>query len=241
MMTPDDLDPFSLVEQQYSDPHVITAYTVGLFTAEEQLIDRFFTPGTSVLDIGCRGGRTTIHLAQKGYHVIGIDLSSKMIAAARDQARHHNVNVPFTVMDAVSMPFPPAFVDNILFSYNGFDQIPGSQRRPQVLADTFELLRPGGCFLLTARSGLALGRRSLAWIWLSVLHLRRCILHRCNGLELGDKIWRRRYHHYINPFQLKSLLRTIGYQLVYFNSAQGVLHATRPTFWTHFSNDRMLF
>ncbi|MFH1133181.1 MAG: class I SAM-dependent methyltransferase [Nanoarchaeota archaeon] len=40
-------------------------------------------PGAQILDIGCGTGRATAHFVGKGYHVLGIDPSAKMLAIAR--------------------------------------------------------------------------------------------------------------------------------------------------------------
>jgi len=43
-------------------------------------------PGSKIIDVGCGRGRHSIYLAQKGFDVCGIDLSSKSIADAQKSA-----------------------------------------------------------------------------------------------------------------------------------------------------------
>ena len=43
-------------------------------------------PGDSVLDVGCGTGRHSIELASRGYSVTGIDLSTGMLAQAKEKA-----------------------------------------------------------------------------------------------------------------------------------------------------------
>jgi 2-polyprenyl-3-methyl-5-hydroxy-6-metoxy-1,4-benzoquinol methylase len=234
------LDTVGLVKKQFSDPENVRAYsTVELFLAEEKLIDKYFKTGSSVLDIGCGAGRTTIHLAKKGYDVVGIDLVPEMIEAAKRQAERQRVNVRFDVMDAVTMTFHRESFDNVLFAYNGFDQIQGSRNRERVLCNVFEIIKPGGYFMMTTRS--AFGRRTLTWGLIAALFLQHKLIKRNAEWELGDKIWNGQYYHYINPCRTKALLRDIGYELVYFNSEKRIVNKKPSTMTTNFSGDRMLF
>lgn len=42
---------------------------------------------------------------------------------------------------------------------------------------------------------------------------------------------------YINPFQIKALVRNIGFKLLYFNSDANILKEKLPNFFTNFSSD----
>ena len=191
------LDTVGLVKKQFSDPENVKAYsTVGLFPAEEKLIDKYFKAGSAVLDIGCGAGRTTIHLAKKGHAVVGIDLVPEMIEAAKRQAERQRVNVRFDVTDAVTMKFHREAFDNVLFAYNGFDQIQGKRNRERVLRNVFEIIKPGGCFMMTTRS--AFGRRILMWGLIAGLFLHHKLIKKRAEWELGDKIWNGQYYHYLN-------------------------------------------
>jgi len=67
-------------------------------------------PGEHVLDVGCGGGQTTLQLAEAvGPHgrVLGIDISSQLLAAARRRARP--ANVAFEQADAQTYAFERAF------------------------------------------------------------------------------------------------------------------------------------
>ncbi len=58
--------------------------------------------GSKILDLGCGNGRIAIHLAMKGYRVVGVDYSKDFIDDARAKASQYNVeeNVEFIVGDA---------------------------------------------------------------------------------------------------------------------------------------------
>jgi SAM-dependent methyltransferase len=237
------MDPVSSLNEYYTNPQVIKAYsTVGLFPAEEKMIDKYFRAGSSILDVGCGAGRTTIPLAQKGYQVVGVDLIPKMIAAARQQASAHQVKVDFIVMDVVTMQFPKQSFQNVFFAYNGFEQIPGKKNRIQALQKIFDVLAPGGCFILTTRSGLGFGRRTFGWVVMALTYPYQYFGSRAERpIEFGDKLWGGFYCHYLNPFYVKKLSQRIGFHLLDFNSEKNVSKGRSGNFLTNFSSDRMLF
>ncbi len=105
-----------IVKVHFSNSDIIKSYTtIGLWPSEENVIDRFFEFGSSILDIGCGAGRTSIALAQKRYNVTGIDFITEMIEAAINQAKSHNAKINFKVMDAISLDFPMESFQNVLF------------------------------------------------------------------------------------------------------------------------------
>lgn len=48
-----------------------------------------------VLDVAYGMGGSTIELAQRGYRVLGLDVSSEMIEMAREEAKKNGVRVDF--------------------------------------------------------------------------------------------------------------------------------------------------
>ncbi len=234
--------PFQIVKSYYSNPEIVRQYiTVGLYPAEETLIDRYFKSDSTVLDIGCGAGRTTIALSKKGYRATGIDLIPEMIDAANSQAATYGAEVDFQIMDAVNMEFPDESFQNAFFSFNGIENIPGKNNREKVIADVYRVLKRGGCFILTARSGLAFGRRSIGWIWISVNYMLSRLLNNRNGsCEFGDKVWKGQYHHYISPFYLRRIAGDKGFTVLYSNSSKNIEINKSPCFLTDFTNDKMI-
>lgn len=237
------MDPVSLLNRQYTNPEVIKKYSaVGLYPAEEQLINKYFKPGSTILDVGCGAGRTSIPLAQRGYRVVGIDLMPGLISVAEKQSRAYGVELDFRVMDVARMSFPEESFQNVLFSFNGFEQIPGKRNRTEALDRMYQVLLSGGYLVLTTRSGLAVGRRSLGWVAMTLAHP----YHYFAGtpghpIEFGDKFWGDLYCHYVNPFVLKRSFQTMGFDLVDFNSERNLVKGRPSNVLTNFSNDRILY
>ena len=66
-------------------------------------------PPGPVADLGCGPGAHALALARRGYHVVGVDGSPRMVQLARARAARDGVDVTFDV-DDVSAPlrFVPA-------------------------------------------------------------------------------------------------------------------------------------
>jgi ubiquinone/menaquinone biosynthesis C-methylase UbiE len=123
----------------------------GLRPIEHALVDEFFPkPPATVLDIGCGAGRTTIGLANAGYRPTAIDLSSTLLAIARQ--RHPELD--FREMDATRLGFGERSFDAALFSYNGIDCIYPVAGRSRCLSEVFRVLKPGGTFILSSHNAV---------------------------------------------------------------------------------------
>jgi ubiquinone/menaquinone biosynthesis C-methylase UbiE len=61
----------------------------------------------NVLDVGCGTGRLLLRGAEEAKHLVGVDLSEKMIEAAKQiYAETNKINCNFVVADAYDLPFP---------------------------------------------------------------------------------------------------------------------------------------
>lgn len=230
-----------IVKKGYSNPDRIKNYMkVGLWPSEENLIDRFFPTGSTVLDVGCGAGRVSIALAKKGYVVTGIDFLPEMIEVANHQAKSHGINVDFRVMDATNLDFSRESFQNVLFLFNLLEFVPGKRNREIALKKAWEVLEPGSYLILTIRSGLAIGKRTIAWLLVLFEYMLYRVIMRKNW-EFGDKVWKSEYYHYINPFRLRKIVWAIGFETMYFNSSKNLDKGKEATFFTNFSSDIALF
>ena len=211
----------SFVRGSWEDGDHVSEYveavtTVGLWQSERQLIDRYLPRDGAILDIGCGAGRTTIGLHEAGYRsLIGYDLSTTMIAAARRIAAERDLPIRFDVADSTSMPYADASFDGALFSFQGLMCIPGGKRRLEALHEVRRVLRPGSHFIFTTHDR-AIPR------WLDFWRDERARWDRGEQdphlLEFGDRIipdsGLLTYIHIPARAEVRSLIADVGFDLV---------------------------
>jgi SAM-dependent methyltransferase len=69
-----------------------------------------------VLDVGCGTGENALYLAERGFSVIGIDLSTRAIDAAKTKGSARKLKVDFRLANALSLDFKNAYFDNAIDS-----------------------------------------------------------------------------------------------------------------------------
>lgn len=89
---------------------------------------------TSILEIGCGKGNTSIFFARNGYVVSAFDTSENKIQKAAQSAKDTGVNVNFFCADILNYKINSKF--DIIFSENGVQFIPPAER-----GQVFEMLQ----------------------------------------------------------------------------------------------------
>ncbi len=166
----------------------------GFWESEGILINKYFQPASSVLDIGCGSGRTTIPLYERGFKAIGVDITPAMIDTAKKIAASKKLVIDYRVGDATKLNFPDNFFDNAIFANNGWAQIPGKENRQKALGEIYRVMKPGGYFILTAHQRYYTGAYLFFWIkeW-----IKFCILKplgfKIQEIDFGDLFFKRNY------------------------------------------------
>lgn len=94
----------------------------------------------SVLDLGCGTGWTSLFLARAGYDVVGVDISTDAIEAARATAKEQRVDrVEFVAADYEELRLNRAF-DYVLF----YDALHHAEDEAKALEVAHAALKPGG-------------------------------------------------------------------------------------------------
>ncbi|MCC5953159.1 MAG: class I SAM-dependent methyltransferase, partial [Acidimicrobiia bacterium] len=126
-----------------------------------QLANVVAPPGP-VADLGCGPGPHACGLARRGYDVVGVDGSPRMVERARARADRDGLPVTFEVHD-VTQPLP--FTDASLGGVLAVLVLQHLSDPASFLAEIRRCLRPGGHVLLTAptRDGTPLVSRNLYW------------------------------------------------------------------------------
>lgn len=119
--------------------------------------------GQTILDIGCGDGELAVELWRRGAKVTGIDVSARMIEAARERARRHGANITFMVAPAQDLPFAPSAFDVVV----AVTVLCFVEDAAPVLREAVRLLRAGGRLVigeLGSWSTWAAERRVRGWL-----------------------------------------------------------------------------
>ena len=117
---------------------------------DRQLLDRFaaaVSDNGPVCDIGCGPGHVARYLQERGVMVVGSDLSSKMLEAARLQ----NPGIDFRQADMTALADPDETWAGLLAFYS-LIHVPRPEI-PNVLGAFRRILQPGGRLLLAFHLG----------------------------------------------------------------------------------------
>lgn len=188
----------------------------GLWYPEANLIKKYFK-GKKVLDVGCGTGRTTIPLFKQGFDVTGIDITPNMIKNAKKIAKEKNLKIKYEIADATKMKFKDNSFDNVLFSNNGWAQIPGEEERIKALNEIHRVLKPNGCYIFATN------------IRTSFEYLLFLLSYKSNNkfkIDFGDRFFRKeggglrydekQFVHIPTLKEVKKQLSDAGFKLEYY-------------------------
>ncbi|MES2429527.1 MAG: class I SAM-dependent methyltransferase [Bacteroidota bacterium] len=111
----------------------------------DKLIDHLKpAPGSLMLDVACGKGRHSIHLAEKGFDVTGIDLSAESILEA---LRSQNDKLHFYKHD-MRLPFWINYFNYAFNFFTSFGYFATRREHDNAIRTIAQSLRPGGYFVL---------------------------------------------------------------------------------------------
>ncbi len=154
---------------------------------------------SSLLDVGCGGGRDAVVFARDGFAVTAVDFSPGMLGEAKKLVDKTKVNVKFVQADAAHLPFP----DNA-FAYvwccNVISTMVGEERRQHAFNEVYRVLKPGG--------------EAVIAVWNK---LQMKFLFKPKEITLpwkaGDAVVMRTYAHFF-PWTLHRALKKAGFSIV---------------------------
>jgi SAM-dependent methyltransferase len=104
-------------------------------------------PGSKILDVYCGNGRQAVALAQKGFEVVGVDISFSRISFAHNWARDEGVRANFLLGDAQTLPLRRVF-EAVLILGGSFTPCPEEEKNISLLQGFKAVLKPGGLLLI---------------------------------------------------------------------------------------------
>ena len=134
------------------------AFTHHTATEVDFLLEVLELPtGARILDVGCGTGRHAIALAERGFRVTGIDISSRMLMQAITKARLANVEVEWVHTDAVGYVAKQPFDAVLCLCGSALTVVDietnADEHDAAVLRGIAASLKPGAPFVLTTPNG----------------------------------------------------------------------------------------
>ena len=119
---------------------------VYIDSSQKRLISKAvqIEPHFTVLDYGCGVGRWTLWFAQQVHHVVGVDISPKMVEVARQAADEAGIrNVEHHVIDDLPLPFRDGMFDlvNVVWVLR---YITDGDELTRTVQEICRVIRPGG-------------------------------------------------------------------------------------------------
>lgn len=170
-----------------------------------------------ILDAGCGTGNFSIALAKRGYDVVGIDYTERMLKRAKEKKKNGGINnIELLKLDLEKeLAFPDNYFEGIISVHTLY-----TMRDPElVIKEYYRILRPNGHFVLSelqqpieimpvikeAMNRGGLGEAIDVFYHLFVLGLFNVVL----GKRQGSGIY-----HYWSESELKEKLSKAGFRII---------------------------
>lgn len=141
--------------------HYDTLFGADYYMAEE-ITDRFLPGGAKAVDLGCGTGLTTIPLAWKYDHVIGVDITEPMLNVARANLADIDTDYPLKGKidlvrgDFTQLPIESGSVDAAT-CIGAIWHLP-KDKDSSFAAEVYRILKPAGKVFISAQADIGLGK-----------------------------------------------------------------------------------
>ena len=115
------------------------------------LLTRYGKGRGLLLDLACGTGSVSVRLAEKGYEVIGVDLSPEMLSEAQNKAYSAGQNILFLCQDMTKLDLYGT-VDAAVCTLDGLCHLPDEESVQAALRKVSLFMNPGGVFLFDVNS-----------------------------------------------------------------------------------------
>lgn len=113
----------------------------------ERHIQKKGIPGTTILDLACGTGSLTLALAQRGYEMIGVDLSPDMLSEATDKVRDFDGIPPMFLCQSMDKLDLYGTIDACVCCLDSVNYVTDPKKLQKAFERVHLFLMPGGLFL----------------------------------------------------------------------------------------------
>ena len=117
---------------------------------EEVLVREEISP-KNILELACGTGNVTNRLGKKGYNITGIDISSEMLAIAKNKSHDLGINVKYIKQDITELDFSKK-VDCVICMCDGFNYIIDEEKLCNTFKKVYSVLNDNGIFIFDISS-----------------------------------------------------------------------------------------
>ena len=225
---------FEDVADHLGSAYLRYSFTKGTDQEVDFLVERLgLAPGARILDVGCGPGRHAHALGRRGFEVVGVDISERFVALARE-ATPAGARVTFERADARSLGFDSEFDAVISLCQGAFGLSAGGAGHAttldpdrDVLAGMARALQPGRRLALSAFSAYFqvrfLGEADSFDAALGVNHERTAVRNE-EGAEVPADLWTTCF----TPRELRLLAEAAGLRPEHVWSVTPGDYASRP-------------
>lgn len=118
-----------------------------ILTFWETLLRRNQLRPRSVLDLACGTGSLSVLLAEKGYRVLGADISEQMLTVASEKAMAMEENAPYFICQPMQRLRLPEPVDAVICCLDSINYLTKPEDCRKTFRRVYEALQPGGLFV----------------------------------------------------------------------------------------------
>lgn len=134
---------YNKIAKEYTQKH---GYSENLSIKSLEKFSSLLPQNSKVLDIGCGGGQDSKFLSDKGFNVLGIDISREMIKLAHK----HDSKINFKLMDVVDLPASKKF--NGIWCSRVFHNIPIKEQEKFIKKFNTLLIKNGVLYITSVVS-----------------------------------------------------------------------------------------
>jgi len=154
-MTYSENTEFTAVAPYYDELMTGVPYDDWVRYIERLLAGRHASP-RQVLDLACGTGNVSEIMAERSYHVVGVDIAADMIKQAKRKAERKLMNIEYHVQDAVTLDLPATSFDLCISLFDSLNYITNPSDLAKAIQRVYAHLRPGGLFIFDVNAEYAL-------------------------------------------------------------------------------------